>query len=165
MTSPATLLGSSTPGSSATHSLKILMLHSQGGEEKWLLNEISTHNVPVKRRSFPREASEQVRDVLDSILSLALSLHKNYPMAFSAYSLFVIFPRMLLRPLTNGCQGRFAYAALKRRCQLHKTGDIGRLLTNSYEAQTHRATARVMAASEDTVSFSKTARDAILAGA
>jgi hypothetical protein len=45
------------------------------------------------------------------------------------------------------------------------TGDIGRLLTDSYEAQTDRVTARVLAASEDAVSFSKTARAAILAGA
>ena len=141
------------------------MLRSQGREKKWLLNEISSHNVPVKRRSFPKDASEQLRDVLDSILTLALSLHKNSPLAFSAYSLFVLFMHLLLRPLPHGCQGRFADAALKRRCLLYVTGDIGRLLTDSYEAQTDRVTARILATSEDTVSFSKTARDAILAGA
>ena len=130
-----------------------------------MLNEISSRNVPVKRRSFPKEASEQLRDVLDSILTLALSLHKKSPLAFSAYSLFVLFQRMLLRPLPNGCQGRFADASLKRRCILYVTGDIGRLLTDFYKAQTDRVTPRVLATSEDTVSFSKTARTAILAGA
>ena len=64
------------------------MLHSQGGEENGLLNEISSHNVTVKRRSFPKDVSEQLRDVLDSILALALSLHKNLSLAFCAYSLF-----------------------------------------------------------------------------
>ena len=141
------------------------MFHSQGGEEKWLLNEISSHNVPVKRRSIPMEASEQLRDVLDSILSFALSLHKNSPLAFFAYSLFVLFPRLLLRPLPKCCQGRFVDADLQRRCQLYETGDIGRLLTDSYEAQTDKVTARVETASKDTVSFSKTARVAILAWA
>jgi len=140
------------------------MLHSQGGEENWLLKEISSHNAPVKRWYFPKEASEQLRDVLDSILALALSLHKNSPLALCAYSLFVLFPRMLLRPIPNGCQGRFVDAALKRRCHLYETGDIGRLLTDSYEAHTDRVTAKVLAASEDTVSFSKTARAAIFAG-
>jgi len=104
----------------------------QGGEKKWLLNEISSHNVPVKRRSFPKEASEQLRDVLDAILTLALSLHKNSPLAFCVYSLFVLFPRMLFHPLSNGCQGRFAEAALKRRCPLYETGDIGRLIMDSH---------------------------------
>ena len=103
--------------------------------------------------------------VLDSILALALLLHKNFPLAFCAYSLFVLFPCMMLRPLPNGCQGKFANAALKRRCHLYETGDIDRLLTNSYEAQKDRVTTRVLAALEDTVSFLKTARAAILAGA
>ena len=39
------------------------------------------------------------------------------------------------------------------------------MLTDSYEAQTERVTARVLATAEDTVSFSKTTRAAILAGA
>ena len=130
------------------------MLHSQGGEEHWLLNEISSHNVPVKRRSFPKEASEQLRDVMDANLTLALSLHKNSPLAFCAYSLFVIFPRLLLRPLSNGCQERFAEATLKRRCHLYETGDIGRLIMDSHEALTDRVNASVRVASDDTVLFS-----------
>jgi len=65
----------------------------------------------------------------------------------------------------HGCQGRFADASLKRRCHLYETGDIGRMLTDSHEAHTDRVNARVLVASEDTVSFSKNARAAILAGA
>ena len=121
--------------------------------------------MPVRRRYFTKVASEQLRNVLDSILSLALSLHKNSPQAFSAYSLFVSFPRLLLRPLPNDYQGRFGDAALKRRCHLYETGDIGRLLIDSYEAQTDRVTSRVFAALEDAVTFSKTVRVNILAGA
>ena len=94
-----------------------IMLHSTGGEEKWLLNEISNFNAPVKFRGFPKEASVALREILDETLSLALSLYKSPPLAFSAFSLFVLFPRLLLRPLPEGCQGGFAAAALIMMCR------------------------------------------------
>ncbi len=141
------------------------MLHSQGGEKNLLLTEISGFNVPVKRRSFPKEASEILCDSLDSVLSLAVSLHKFSPLAYSAYSLFVLFPRLLLRPLPNGCKGRFADAALRKRCALFLEGNISQLLVDSHEVQTDKATVAMNAASSDSVSFSKTARVVILAGA
>ena len=103
MTSPAGLHVSTTPGSDAAQALMDIMRRSPEGEEAWLLSEISCFNVPVKRRSFPKEASLALRDALDYTLSLALSLHKNSPLALSAYSLFILFPRLLLRPLPNGC--------------------------------------------------------------
>jgi hypothetical protein len=91
--------GSSKPGNSAAQALQDLMISSTGGEEKWLLNEILLFNVPVKRRAFPKEASSLLRDTFDVILSLALSLKRNSSMAFNAYSLFILFPRLLLKPL------------------------------------------------------------------
>ena len=54
---------------------------------------------------------------------------------------------------------------MKWRCHLYLTGDIISLLTDSHEAQTDWVNARMLVASEDTISFSKTARVAILAGA
>ena len=63
------------------------------------MDEISLFNVPVKRRSFPKEAAALLREVLEDTLSLALSLHHSSSLAFSALSLFVLFPRLLLRPL------------------------------------------------------------------
>ena len=75
-----------------------------------------------------------LRDTLDYILTLAFSLHKNSPMAFSAYSLFILFPRMCLRPLPNGCKGRFADGVLRKRCSLFMKGDASRLITDSHEA-------------------------------
>jgi len=54
---PASMEGSSTPGSSAAQALQDLMISSIDGEEKWLLNEFSLFNVLVKRRAFPKEAS------------------------------------------------------------------------------------------------------------
>ena len=101
--SPAVNPGSTTPRSAAAQALKALMLDSGGGEKKWLLDEISLFNVPVRRRSFPKEAAKQPRKDLDETLSLALSLHKSSPLAFSAFSVFVLFPRLLLRPLPDGC--------------------------------------------------------------
>ncbi len=101
--SPALILGSSTPGSAAAHALHALILESDGGEHLWLLNEIAGHNVPVKRRCFLKEATRLLREALDETLSLALSLHSSSPLAFSAFALFVLFPRLLLRPLPDGC--------------------------------------------------------------
>ena len=105
MASPAAIPGSSTPGSAAAHAPQALMLYSEGGEKKWLLDEISLFNVPVRRRCFPKEASRLLREALDATLSVALSLHSSSPLAFGAFSLGVLFPRLLLRPLPDGCQG------------------------------------------------------------
>jgi hypothetical protein len=110
------------------------MLHSPKGEETRLRNEISGYNGPVKRRCFPKEAFRALRESLDETLSLALSLHKSSPLAMSAFALFVLFPRMLLRPLPGGCQGSFAAAALSRRCNLLKEGKIATLLSDAPEA-------------------------------
>jgi len=155
--------GSSTPGSSAAQALQDLMIASTGGEENWLLTEISTFNVPVKRRAFPKEASSLLRDTLDVILTLALSLRKNSSMAFSAFSLFILFPRLLLRPLPAGCQGRYAEAAFRKRCTLFMEGGVAALITESHDAQTERVSAAINSVSSDTVVFSKTARAALLA--
>jgi hypothetical protein len=139
------------------------MINSTGGEEKWLLNEISLFNVPVKRMAFPKEASSLLRDTLDVILSLALSLKMNPSMAFNAYSLFILFPRLLLRPVPAGCQGRFAEAAFRNRCLLFQEGEISRLINESYDAQSERVSAAMNSVSTETVVFSKTARAALLA--
>ena len=50
------------------------------GEGKWLMNEISLYNVPVKRRCFPIEAARLLRGAMDETLSLALSLHHSSPL-------------------------------------------------------------------------------------
>jgi hypothetical protein len=75
------------------------MESAPGGEDHGLINEISYFNVHVKRRSFPKEASEALREALDIPLSFALSLHKPSPLSFSASTLFVLFPRLVLRSL------------------------------------------------------------------
>jgi hypothetical protein len=143
------------------------MLHSPEGEENWLLNEISGYNVPVKRRCFPKEASRALRDAMDDTLSLALSFHKSSPLAFSAFALFVLFPRLLLRPLPDGCQGSFATSALSRRCSLLKEGKIALPLNEAHEAQVGMVAKLTKSAyvSAYTTTFSKTARATILAGA
>ncbi len=79
------------------------------------MDKISLYNVPVKRRCFPKEAARLLWEALDDTLSLALSLHHSSPLAFSEYSLFVLFPRLLLRPLPDDCRGSFAAATLLRR--------------------------------------------------
>jgi hypothetical protein len=129
MLSPTVNPGSSTPGSAAAQALQALMLYSGGREKKWLLDEISLFNVPVRRRCFPKEASRLPKEALDETLSLALSLHNSSFLALSTFSPVVLFPRFLLRPLPNGCQGSFAAATLARRCNLLREGKLSVLLT------------------------------------
>jgi len=81
MMSSAMIPCSSTPGSAAAQALQALMLNSAYGEKKWLMDEISLYNVPVKRRSFPKEAARLLREALDETLSVALSLHGSSPLA------------------------------------------------------------------------------------
>ena len=148
--SPAMAPRSSTPGSAAAQALQALILNSAVGEEKWLMDEIALFNVPVKRRKFPKEASRLVREAMDEILSLAMSLHHSSPLAFNAYSLFVLFPRLLLRPLPDGCQGNFAAASLSRRCCLQRDGEIGTLLNEAREGELGRVAKHTTAHSKST---------------
>ena len=147
MLSPAGNPGSSTPGSAAAQALQALMLSSGGGEKKWLLDEISLFNVPVRRRSFAKEALRLLREAMDETLLLALSLHKSSPLVFSAFSLVVLFPRLLIRPLPDGCQGSFAAAALARRCNLLRDGRLSVHLAEAHEARTERVAKLIKAAS------------------
>ena len=102
---------------------------------------------------------------MDTTLSFALSLHQSSPLAFSAAALFVLFPRLILRPLAEGCQGRLAAAAFLERCRKLEAGDVGGLIREAHEAQTERVRGRTAAATTQPHSFSKTARAAALAGA
>jgi len=121
--------------------------------------------VPVKRRSSPKEASEALREALDITLSFVLSLYKYSPLAFSASALFVLFPRLILKPLPEGCQRRLAAAALLYRCRKLSVGDVAGLTYDAHEAHTERFRGRIVTASTKPHSFSKTARAAALAGA
>jgi hypothetical protein len=133
------------------------MERAPGGEDLWLIHEISSFNVPVKRRSFPKEASEALREALDITMSFALSLHNTSPLSFSASALFVIFPILILRPLQDGSQGRHATAALLDRCRRLLAGDVASLIFDAHEAQTERVKGHIVAASAQPHSFSEIA--------
>ena len=110
------------------------MAIASGEEDNWLLPEISSFNVPMKRRSFSKKTSEVLREALDVTLSFALSLHKTSPLAYIASTLFVLFPRLILRPLPDGCQGRLAAAALLGRCIMLLAEDVAGLIHEAHEA-------------------------------
>ncbi len=106
MLSPALIPGSSTPGSATAQALKSIVLHSTRGEEKWLLEEISNFNAPVKCRCFHKAASKALRDTLDETLSLALSLHTSSPLAFNANNIFVLYFSSVLSRTAAGATSR-----------------------------------------------------------
>ncbi len=68
MLSPAAIPRSSTPGSAAAQTLNSIMHQSSEGVDNWLLHEISSFNVPVKRRCFPKEATRDLREALNETL-------------------------------------------------------------------------------------------------
>jgi len=117
-----------TPGSVAAQALREIIMVVPGEEERWLLNEISSFNVRVKRRALPKEANRLLRDALDVTLSLDLSTHKDSTLAFSAAALYVLFPRLLLRPLPKGYQGRVDAAEFEKRCLMLSSGDVAGLI-------------------------------------
>ena len=141
------------------------MTNSADGEDNLLLNEISRSNVPVKRRCFPKESSHILRQAMDDALSLVLSMYKASPLAFDAHAIFVVLPRLVLRPPPSGCQGGLAAASLSRRCSLLREGDIDTLLKKAHEAQSARVAKALVEASAPKASFSKTMRAVILARA
>jgi hypothetical protein len=136
---------------------------AEGGEEKWLLREISSFNVPVKTRYFPKESSVLLRQALGDVLFLALSLHKSSRMAFNSHAVFVLFPRIIFRPLPNGCQGGLATTALSRRCTILRDRDLVSLLKKAHEAQTVSVAKALAEATAPKPSFTRTTRAAILA--
>jgi hypothetical protein len=61
--------------------------------------------VKINRISFPNERKEIIFSALDSIIKLAVMIPQQDPLAFSAYSAFVLFPGLALRSLPLGCKG------------------------------------------------------------
>ncbi len=92
------------------------------GDDDWLLHELTNFNVKINRTAFPREGREDVFTSLDAILELAISLPQDNPQAFLAYSAYVIFPRLVLRSLPLGCNGKHASQAFERRRKMSMEG-------------------------------------------
>ncbi len=79
--------------------------------------------------------------------ALSLSLHTTSPLAFNAYALFVLFPRLVLKPLQDGCQRRLVATALLDRCKKLSEGDVASLIFDAHEGHTERVRSRMAAAS------------------
>ena len=120
-------------------------------------------NVTAMRRSFLKEASMNLRKALDETLTLDLSLNKNSPVAFCAYAIFVLSPRLILESLPNGCQGNFAACALKRRCHMLDEEAVVDLIRVSHEALLARRAKQAAAVPTLVTSLSKAAKIATLA--
>jgi len=65
--------------------------------------------------SFPMESREVIISAMDNVLKLAVSIPQQEPMAFSIYSAFVLFPRLIMRSLFPGCKGRYAALEFTKR--------------------------------------------------
>jgi hypothetical protein len=102
---------------------------------------------------------------MDVTLSLALSIHKDSPLAFSAAALNVLFPRFLMRLLPDGCQGRVVVTELEKRCMMLSSGDVAGLVRDSNDAPIARVDRATTVISASPTTFSKIARATSLVGA
>ncbi len=99
-----------------------------------MLNELTHHNVKVNRTSFPKESREIVFAALDAFMDLAVSLPQEDPLAFASYAAFVLFPRLIMRSLPLGCNGKHAAQAFARRCSLLLDGQVDALLKEAHDS-------------------------------
>ena len=103
-------------------------------DDGWLLHELTNFNVNINRTTFPKEGREVVFVVLDAILDLAMSLPHDNPLAFAAYSAYVLFPRLVLRSLPPSCNGKHAAQAFERRSKIFMEGQFGDLLREAHDS-------------------------------
>jgi hypothetical protein len=82
------------------------------------MHELTQFNVKINLTSFPAESREIIFSALDDVFKLALTISQGDPLAFSAYTAFILFPILILRSLPLGCKGKHASIALKTRCDM-----------------------------------------------
>ena len=113
--------------------------------------------------AFVKESKELIFSALDAVMKLAVAIHQEGPLAFSAYSAFVPFPRMILRSLPPECEGRHASLAFEERYGKLMDGRVSEFIREAHESQVTRVARRVNDATLPSRSFSLAARAATLA--
>jgi hypothetical protein len=84
-------------------------------------------------------------------------------LALSAYTAFILFPRMILRSLPPGCQGKHASLAFKTRCDMFVEGRVSELIQDAHDSQVKRVARRIHAVTKPSAKFPLTARAVALA--
>ena len=164
MASAAATGESSVPGSATARAIINLIEASPYDASGWLLNELTMFNVKVNRTTFPNESREFIFNTLDDILKLATTIPQDDPLAFASYIAFILFPRLILRSLPPGCQGKYAAQAFRTRCEMFNDGRVADLIKEAHDSQVTRVTRRIHDSTQPSTSFPKTARAASLAG-
>ena len=158
-----TLEGSSTPGSATARAIKAIVEASLFDASVWLLHELTQFNVKINRTSFPKESREVIFNAVDTVLKLAVSMPQHDPLAFSSYSDFILFPRLILKSLRPGYQGRHAALALARRCEMLMDGRVAELIEEAHDSRVKRVARKIHDVTKPTIIFKQAARAAALA--
>ena len=154
---------SSTPGSATARAIRDLVEASPFDASDWLMHELTQFNVKINRTSFPIESSEIIFTALDDVFKLAVSIPQEYPLAFSAYTAFILFPRLILRSLPPGCQGKHASPTFKTRCDMLMEGKVSEMIRDAHDSQVKRVVHRIHAVTQPSPKFPLTTRAAALA--
>ena len=80
---------------------------------------------------------------LDNILKLAVMIPRGNPLAFSAYSAFVLFPWLILKLSPPGCHGNYSSMAFAVRCERLLNGRVAELIDEAHEYQVTRVVRRL----------------------
>ncbi len=131
----------------------------------WFMHELTQFNVKIIRTSFPAERRQIIFPAIDDVLKLAVTIPQEDPLAFSAYTAFILFPRLTLRSLPPGCKGKHASLAFKPRCDMFVEGRVGELINDEHDSQVTRVARIVHDLAHPSPKFPLTARDDALADA
>jgi hypothetical protein len=124
---------SSTHGSAKARA--ILDLASLFDASVWLMHELTQFNVKINMTSFPAESIEIIFTALDDVLKLAVTIPQEDPLAFSAYTAFIRFPRLILKSLSPGCKRKHATLAFKTRCVMLMEGRVNELINDAHDSK------------------------------
>ena len=141
---------STTPGSATARAICEIIHASPFNASDWPPHELTQYNVKINKTTFPKEIRELIFAALDSVPKLAVTTPQDDPLAFSADAAFILFPRLILRSLPPGCQGKYASLAFAERCEKLIDARITELIEEAHESQVKRVARRVHGLSQPT---------------
>jgi hypothetical protein len=115
LASATTWHDSSAPESAMARAFRDLMHDSPlEDHEHRLINEVTLFNINIIRKTLLKDIWEEVYIVLEAVIEPATTLPQEDPLAFLAHSVFVLFPRLVMRLLPPCCKGRHASLSFSR---------------------------------------------------
>ena len=134
MTISATSQDSLTPKSATARAIYDLVETSPFDALHRLMHELAQFNVKISISSFPAESKDIIFSVLDDMFKLAVTIPQDDPLAFYAYTAFVLSPRLILISLPPSCKGKHESLAFKIRCDMLMDGRVSDFINGAHDS-------------------------------